>query len=52
MSPSARALHRELNRLKKADRADGGVPWMYGVSKRTVFDEARTERHFRDVLDG
>src|SRR5258708_10166714 len=32
-SPQAKALHRELNRLKKADPAEGGVPWMYEVSK-------------------
>src|SRR5476651_1970071 len=32
-SPSAVALHRELNRLKKAPPAEGGVPWMYEVSK-------------------
>ncbi len=32
-SPDAKALHRELNRLKKGDPADGGVPWMYEVSK-------------------
>ncbi|HEV3028317.1 MAG TPA: RNA-guided endonuclease TnpB family protein, partial [Planctomycetota bacterium] len=32
-SPSAKALHRELNRLKKTDPPEGGVPWMYEVSK-------------------
>src|SRR5258708_19271030 len=32
-SPHAPALHRELNRLKKTDLAEGGVPWMYEVSK-------------------
>lgn len=32
-SPSAAKLHRELNRLKKTDPQDGGVPWMYEVSK-------------------
>jgi putative transposase len=32
-SPNAQALHRELNSLKKADSAEGGVPWMYEVSK-------------------
>src|SRR5476649_646584 len=32
-SPSATALHRELNRLKKAPPGEGGVPWMYEVSK-------------------
>src|SRR5471030_353236 len=32
-SPSATALHRELNRLKKAPPTQGGVPWMYEVSK-------------------
>src|SRR5258708_22735380 len=31
-SPHAPALHRELNRLKKTDLAEGGVPWMYEVS--------------------
>src|SRR5260221_7288910 len=32
-SPQAKALHRELNRLKKTDPAEGGVPWMYELSK-------------------
>lgn len=32
-SPSAIDLHRELNLLKKTPVEDGGVPWMYGVSK-------------------
>jgi putative transposase len=32
-SPGAMALHRELNALKKTDVQDGGVPWMYEVSK-------------------
>jgi putative transposase len=32
-SPSAKALHRELNRLKNTDPAEGGVPWMFEVSK-------------------
>lgn len=31
--PSAVDLHKELNRLKKAPVEDGGVPWMYEVSK-------------------
>jgi putative transposase len=32
-SPHAQALHRELNLLKHIDPAQGGVPWMYEVSK-------------------
>jgi putative transposase len=32
-SPSAIDLHKELNALKRTDKAFGGVPWMYEVSK-------------------
>lgn len=32
-SPSAIDLHKELNVLKRTDKAFGGVPWMYEVSK-------------------
>ena len=32
-SPSAITLHRELNKLKKSPISDGGVPWMYEISK-------------------
>lgn len=32
-SPSATELHKELNKLKGVDLADGGVHWMYNVSK-------------------
>jgi putative transposase len=32
-SPSAIDLHRELNRLKRESADQGGVPWMYEVSK-------------------
>ena len=32
-SPSAIDLHKELNALKRTDKAFGGVPWMYDVSK-------------------
>jgi putative transposase len=32
-TPTAIDLHRELNVLKKMDVGDGGVPWMYDVSK-------------------
>ncbi len=31
--PSAIDLHRELNRLKKIPKEQGGVPWMYESSK-------------------
>lgn len=31
--PTAIGLHRELNKLKKIPVEDGGVPWMYEVSK-------------------
>jgi len=32
-SPNNIALHRELNLLKKTSKDEGGVPWMYEVSK-------------------
>jgi putative transposase len=32
-SPNNIALHRELNKLKKLSQEEGGVPWMYQVSK-------------------
>lgn len=32
-SPSAIDLHKELNKLKQVDLSEGGVPWMYNVSK-------------------
>ena len=32
-SPNAIELHKELNALKKTAPEDGGVPWMYEVSK-------------------
>lgn len=32
-SPSAVDLHRELNKLKKTPKEQGGCPWMYEVSK-------------------
>lgn len=32
-SPNAIELHRQLNALKKIPKDDGGVPWMYEVSK-------------------
>ena len=32
-SPSAVDLHKELNLLKKISEENGGVPWMYEVSK-------------------
>src|SRR5687768_16467974 len=32
-SPSAVDLHRELNTLKKKPVQEGGIPWMYEVSK-------------------
>ena len=32
-SPNNIALHRELNVLKKTSKNEGGVPWMYQVSK-------------------
>lgn len=56
-SPGAEALHRELNLLKKADPADGGVPWMYEVSKCAPQEALRDldeafERFFRNVKDG
>jgi len=32
-SPGAIELHRELNKLKKLPKDEGGVPWMYKASK-------------------
>lgn len=49
-SPGAMALHRELNTLKKADPEDGGLPWMYEVSKcapqEALRDLDRAFQHF------
>lgn len=49
-SPGAMALHRELNTLKKADPEDGGIPWMYDVSKcapqEALRDLDRAFQHF------
>lgn len=49
-SPGAMALHRELNALKKADPEDGGIPWMYEVSKcapqEALRDLDRAFQHF------
>lgn len=56
-SPNAKALHRELNLLKKADRTKGGVPWMYEVSKCAPQEALRDldeayENFFRRVKNG
>jgi putative transposase len=56
-SPSAKALHRELNRLKKADPREGGVPWMYDVSKCAPQEALRDldlayEHFFRRLKEG
>ena len=56
-SPNAKALHRELNRLKNTDPLEGGVPWMYEVSKCAPqealwdLDEA-FQNFFRRVKEG
>jgi putative transposase len=56
-SPNAQTLHRELNRLKKLHPAQGGVPWMYEVSKcapqEALRDLDEAFRHFfRRVRNG
>jgi putative transposase len=56
-SPSAMALHRELNLLKKADPAEGGVPWMYEISKCAPQEALRDldrafQNFFRRVKNG
>jgi len=40
-SPSAMELHRELNKLKKLPKEQGGVPWMYEVSKCAAQESLR-----------
>jgi putative transposase len=56
-SPNAQTLHRELNRLKKLDPAQGGVPWMYEVSKCAPQEALRDldiafEHFFRRLRNG
>lgn len=56
-SPNAKALHRELNRLKKQAADQGGVPWMYEVSKCAPQEALRDldeayENFFRRIKDG
>jgi putative transposase len=56
-SPSAQALHRELNALKKAPPDQGGVPWMYEVSKCAPQEALRDldkafQNFFRRVKNG
>lgn len=56
-SPNVKALHRELNRLKKADLSEGGVPWMYEVSKCAPQEALRDldkayDNFFRRVKNG
>jgi putative transposase len=56
-SPNSKALHRELNLLKVADPAQGGVPWMYEVSKcapqEALWDlDLAFENFFRRVKEG
>jgi putative transposase len=41
-SPSAIDLHRELNRLKKIPVDQGGVPWMYEISKSAPQEALRS----------
>ena len=40
-SPSAIDLHRELNLLKKVPVEQGGVPWMYELSKSAPQESLR-----------
>jgi putative transposase len=56
-SPDAKSLHRELNRLKNTDPLEGGVPWMYEVSKCVPQEALRDldqafENFFRRVKEG
>jgi len=56
-SPNAQALHRELNELKKAEASEGGVPWMYEISKCAPQEALRDldrafENFFRRVKNG
>jgi putative transposase len=56
-SPNAQALHRELTVLKKTDLLEGGVPWMYEVSKCAPQEALRDlerafENLFRRVKEG
>lgn len=56
-SPNAQALHRDLNLLKKTDAAQGGVPWMYEVSKCAPQEALRDldqafKNFFRRVKEG
>jgi len=47
-SPNNIELHRELNKLKRTDPEEGGVPWMYGVSKCAPQEALRDlDRAFR-----
>jgi len=50
-SPGAPELHRELNRLKKAEASEGGVPWMYEVSKSAPQEALRDlDRAFQNFF--
>jgi putative transposase len=56
-SPNTKALHRELNVLKKTNPLEGGVPWMYEVSKCAPQEALRDldrafENFFRRVKEG
>jgi putative transposase len=55
--PDAQTLHREFTRLKNIDAAEGGVPWMYEVSKCAPQEALRDldrafENFFRRVKEG
>ena len=50
-SPSAIDLHRDLNVLKRTAIEDGGVPWMYDVSKCSPQEALRNlDRAFRNFF--
>src|SRR3972149_8143111 len=56
-SPSAIDLHRELNALKRKPVEEGGVPWMYEVSKAAPQEALRHldrafEHFFRRCKNG
>lgn len=51
--PNAISLHRDLNALKKANLEDGGVPWMYEVSKAAPQEALRDlDKAFKNFLSG
>lgn len=55
--PKAIELHKKLNSLKKIPKEEGGVPWMYEVSKCSAQEALRNldlsfENFFRGIKEG